>query len=217
MRLAGWKRLYLSKGGKVTLIKSTLSNIPTYFLSLFPIPKGVAHRLEKFQRDFLWCGMEEKPKYHLVNWLQICAPIHSGGLAIRDLGRFNKALLGKWLWRYGSERKALWRSVIDVKYGSLWSGWCSDVGKGPYGVSLWKFIRRGCDTFYPLFSFVVGDGQKVKFWHDSWCGDMFFKEAFPDLFVISRDKDASVADLSLSLMASSIGIFGSLGMSKIGS
>ena len=82
MRLAGWKRLYLSKGGKVTLIKSTLSNIPTYFLSLFPIPKGVAHRLEKFQRDFLWCGMEEKPKYHLVNWLQICAPIHSGGLAI---------------------------------------------------------------------------------------------------------------------------------------
>ena len=33
-RLAGWKRLYLSKGGKVTLIKSTLSNLPTYFLSL---------------------------------------------------------------------------------------------------------------------------------------------------------------------------------------
>ena len=32
-RLAGWKRLYLSKGGKVTLIKSTLSNLPTYFLS----------------------------------------------------------------------------------------------------------------------------------------------------------------------------------------
>jgi hypothetical protein len=39
-RLASWKRLYLSKGGKLTLIKSTLSNIPTYFLSLFPIPAG---------------------------------------------------------------------------------------------------------------------------------------------------------------------------------
>ena len=32
-RLVGWKRLYLFKGGKVTLIKSTLSNLPTYFLS----------------------------------------------------------------------------------------------------------------------------------------------------------------------------------------
>jgi hypothetical protein len=52
-RLAGWKRLYLSKGGKATLVKSTLSNIPTYFLSLFPIPAGVARRLEKLQRDFL--------------------------------------------------------------------------------------------------------------------------------------------------------------------
>jgi hypothetical protein len=45
--LAGWKRLYLSKGGRVTLIKSTLPNLPTYFLSLFPIPVSVANWLEK--------------------------------------------------------------------------------------------------------------------------------------------------------------------------
>ena len=42
-RLAGWKLLYLSKGGRVTLIKSTLSNLPTYFLSLSPIPTVVAN------------------------------------------------------------------------------------------------------------------------------------------------------------------------------
>ena len=52
-RLAGWKRLYLSKGGRVTLIKSTLSNLPTYFLSLFPIPTAMANRIEKLQRNFL--------------------------------------------------------------------------------------------------------------------------------------------------------------------
>jgi hypothetical protein len=28
-QLAPWKRLYLSKGGRVALIKSTLSNLPT--------------------------------------------------------------------------------------------------------------------------------------------------------------------------------------------
>ena len=53
-RLAGWKRLYLSKGGRVTLIKSTLSNLPTYFLSLFPIPASVAKRIEKLQWNFIW-------------------------------------------------------------------------------------------------------------------------------------------------------------------
>ncbi|KAF5473789.1 hypothetical protein F2P56_005747 [Juglans regia] len=44
-KLAAWKRTYLSKGGRITLIKSTLSNIPTYFLSLFPLPIGVANRI----------------------------------------------------------------------------------------------------------------------------------------------------------------------------
>ena len=48
-RLVGWKRLYLSTGGKVTLIKSTLSNLPIYFLSLFSIPVEVANRIEQLQ------------------------------------------------------------------------------------------------------------------------------------------------------------------------
>ena len=44
-KLASWKKLYLSMGGRVTLIKSTLSNLPTYFLSLFPIPASMANRI----------------------------------------------------------------------------------------------------------------------------------------------------------------------------
>jgi hypothetical protein len=77
-RLAGWKRLYLSKGGRLTLIKSTLSNLPTYYLSLFPIPVGVANRLEKLQRDFLWGGLGDEFKFHLVHWSQICTPKMAG-------------------------------------------------------------------------------------------------------------------------------------------
>ena len=52
-RLAIWKRRYISKGGRVTLIRSTLSNLPIYFMTLFWIPSLVCKRLEKIQRDFL--------------------------------------------------------------------------------------------------------------------------------------------------------------------
>ena len=53
-RLSLWKRQYLSKGRRLTLIKSTLSNLPIYFPSLFVIPLKVCARLEKIQKDFLW-------------------------------------------------------------------------------------------------------------------------------------------------------------------
>ena len=67
--LAGWKRMYLSKGGKLALNKSTFSNLPNYFLSLFPILASVAKHIEKSQRDFLWKGLGEEFKFHLVKWL----------------------------------------------------------------------------------------------------------------------------------------------------
>ena len=41
--ISGMETFYLSKRGRVTLIKSTLSNLPTYFLSLFPIPAIVTN------------------------------------------------------------------------------------------------------------------------------------------------------------------------------
>ena len=84
----GWKRLYLSKGGRVILIKSTLSNLPTYFLSLFPIPASVANRIEKLQRNFLWGSFGDDPKIHLVKWDTVCSPISSGGLGIRKIRLF---------------------------------------------------------------------------------------------------------------------------------
>ena len=53
-RLALWKCQFISKGGRITLIRSTLSSMPIYFMSLFRLPRIVKIRLERIQGDFLW-------------------------------------------------------------------------------------------------------------------------------------------------------------------
>jgi len=193
-RLASWQKLYLSKGARVTHIKSTLSNLPTYFLSIFPIPIHVANHIEKLQRDFLCSGIGEEFNYHLVKWDKVCSPISEGGLGFRNLRTFNRALLGKRLWCYGSKRDAWWRVVVDSKYGSLRGGWCSLEPTGAFGVGVWKNIRKGWDSFSRFTRSVMGDGSKISFWHDLWCGDTALKVAFPSLFGIARLKDAIVAN-----------------------
>ena len=87
----------MSKGGRLTLLKSTLLSLPTYYLSLFTIPKVVATRLEHIQRNFLWGLSVECFKYPLVAWEKVCSLRELGGLGIRNLASFNQALLGKWL------------------------------------------------------------------------------------------------------------------------
>ena len=92
------------------------------------------------------------------------------GLGVKCLSSLNKALLCKWSWRFANERGALWNQVIRGKYGEEQGGWCSKEVKGGYGVGLWKAIRREWYIVSNRLSFVVGNGQRVRFWKDRWCG-----------------------------------------------
>jgi hypothetical protein len=91
--------------------------------------------------------------------------LREGGLGIRNLRAFNRALLDKWLWRFGSERDAWWRVMVDFKYGSLWGGWCSLEPTCAFRVRVWKNFRKCWDSFSRFNRLVVGDGSKISFWH----------------------------------------------------
>ena len=90
--LASWKMQYISKGGRLTLIRSTLSSPPIYFLPLFHMPKLVCSRLERIQIKFLWGGGSLEKKPHLVNWVTVCTEKKKGGLGLRSFSKLNKAL-----------------------------------------------------------------------------------------------------------------------------
>jgi hypothetical protein len=99
--------------------QNKLSILPAYFLSIFPLPAGVARKLKRLQRDFLWDSLGGEPRHHLLNWKIICSSVSKGGLGIKNLVLFNKALLGKWLWKFVQEETSLWRHVIVEKYKIL--------------------------------------------------------------------------------------------------
>ncbi|XP_049367921.1 uncharacterized protein LOC125832768 [Solanum verrucosum] len=50
-KLSRWKSQCLSLGGRLTLIKSVLDGLPTYMMSLFPIPKSIEKRLNRVRRS----------------------------------------------------------------------------------------------------------------------------------------------------------------------
>ena len=92
-KLAGWKQLYLSKGGRL-LLKSTLLSLPTYYLSLFTIPQHVADRLEKIQRNFLWGRSNESLNSHLLLGRKLCGQWSLVAWESEKLGCLTKLCLG---------------------------------------------------------------------------------------------------------------------------
>nr|CAN77925.1 hypothetical protein VITISV_028684 [Vitis vinifera] len=180
-KLALWKRQFLSKGGRITLIKSTLASIPLYQMSLFRMPKSVARRLEKLQRNFLWGGANGGNKAHLIKWEVVCMDKKKEGW-------------GKWIWRFAWAKEELWKKVLEAKYGQEEFGWRTRKANGVFGVGVWKEILKESTWCWENMVFKVGKGNKVRFWIDPWCGNNVLSEAFPDLFSMAAQRNVTVED-----------------------
>ena len=62
-------------------------------------------------------------------------------LGVRNLKVHNNSLLTKWLWRYNLEDQALWKELVQHKYGQE-DQWCSEEVTETYGVGVWRTIRN---------------------------------------------------------------------------
>jgi hypothetical protein len=122
----------------------------------------------------------------------VCCPKEIGGWGVRNLVTFNKALLGKWLWRFGLEEHHLWCHVLVAKFGVELGGWRTRDIWGAYGCGLWKGIMAGWVDFFQHVAFEVGQGTRVQFWKDKWCDETVLMDRFPLLFTCSSHCDATL-------------------------
>ncbi|RVX02862.1 hypothetical protein CK203_023169 [Vitis vinifera] len=101
-----------------------VGSLPSQYLGL---PLGAPKKPLQFGD-----GVEEKDK-------------SKGGLGLRKLVLLNKALLGKWIWRFAYDKDNLWKQVITVKYGQEGHGWRAKRAHGAFGVGVWKEIWKETD------------------------------------------------------------------------
>ncbi|RVW77727.1 Transposon TX1 uncharacterized 149 kDa protein [Vitis vinifera] len=167
-RLDGWKKAYLSLGGRITLIQSCLSHIPSYFLSLFKIPVSIASKIEKMQRDFLWSGggREERSPYQMG---------------------------GKWLWRF-LEKGA----VFGIRLLRVYMGHILMDGTPTRWLDGHKMSLEGYCSSFPEFPFCPPSGGQWgenSVLEDLWWGNQTLCSQFADLYRVISVKNLTVSNV----------------------
>ena len=67
-KIRAWGGQWLTKAGKLTLVKAVLSSLPIYQASFLLAPKSIMEQISKLIWDFLWQGGKgNHKKFHLLS------------------------------------------------------------------------------------------------------------------------------------------------------
>ncbi|XP_042026496.1 uncharacterized protein LOC121773661 [Salvia splendens] len=166
-RIHSWSHRFLSFGGRLTLIKSTLGAIPLHIFQVLEPTKEVIKKLESLMARFFWGATGEGRKTHWINWDLICHPYDEGGLGIRKLQEMTDAFSMKLWWRL-REQGSLWAKFMMLKYCSKAAP--SKVKYTGRNSPTWKRILKAGAKAHHLIKWSLGDGE-INVWEDIWFGD----------------------------------------------
>jgi hypothetical protein len=166
-RLPGWEGKFLSSSGRETLVKTVLSSLPIYHLTVFQAKKWLIKRIDCIRRSFLWKG--ENPDnvrggHSLINWPTTCLPKVKGGLGILDLERFTRALRLRWLWFKWKQKQRAWNQ-LEIP--------CDRIDR---------------ELFCASTVVTIGDGKTAPFWCSNWINGTMAKSIAPLLYEKARRK-----------------------------
>ena len=190
-RLSGWRGRLLSQGGRLILVKSVLSALPTFFMSVFQMPARLRRRLEGIMRQFFWHGTDTVRGGALVAWDSVCRPLSNGGLGIRHLHHNNLALMCKWIARVMKPADDILSHLLHEMYGSTldWSLWATPQrGDSPFMAGL----RGTFPLVQQFFRPQLGNGAIFRFWEDNWSDLGRLADGFPRLYALAPDPLAIV-------------------------
>lgn len=90
-----WSFKWLSRAGRLVLIKPMVLAIPVYWASLTWVPKCILLKINKICSRFFWTGQKKDHVTPWVAWDKIVRPKCWGGWGIKDLFPFSESLAAK--------------------------------------------------------------------------------------------------------------------------
>ncbi|XP_048615609.1 uncharacterized protein LOC125588345 [Brassica napus] len=181
----------LSRAGKMTMLKSILTAIPTHIISCFQIPVSLCKRIQSVLTRFWWDGPEGNKKMCWVSWDKLTKPKAEGGLGFRDIQLFNQALLAKVAWRIITVPNCLLARILTGKYCKKQS--FLNVANPSVASHGWRGILWGRELLKEKLGKSIGNGQTTRVWQDVWISlDDQVKPCGP---IKEADLDLTVADL----------------------
>ena len=113
-RINNWILCWLSKGGKLILIKAVLEAIPVYWMH-FWIPLGIIEKIRKLCFKFLQSGKLNALGLPWTSWKILANPKSMGGWGLKVHVVFAKALAAKNVWNI-IQGKGIWVNIAFQKY-----------------------------------------------------------------------------------------------------
>ncbi|KAJ9537654.1 hypothetical protein OSB04_030387 [Centaurea solstitialis] len=165
-RILNWKSKFLSFGGRVQLIKSVLESLQLYWMVIITFPASVIHSLEKLFRDFLWNQGDPSRGKVKVAWETVCKPKSAGGLGLKRLAMWNRALLASNIWDILRKKKSVWISWIYLHRLNASNFWTFIPTNNSSWI--WRKLVELREQFRPFFFNQLGNGVNTNAWEDKW-------------------------------------------------
>lgn len=161
-----WSNRFLSKAGKLTMIKSVLSPVPSHAMQCFKLPLSLCKRIQAAVTKFWWDDKEGERKMAWVSWDKMTQPKEIGGLGVREFQAFNDGFLGKLSWIILNNPDILLSRVLLGKYSSTES-FLEVTAKSSISHG-WRGVLVGRDLLKENLGWVVGNGSSIRVWDDPW-------------------------------------------------
>jgi hypothetical protein len=180
---------FLSQAGRLELVNSVFSALPTFFMCTLKIPAATIKQIDAYRKHCLWRGNDVNSKNATSYMEHDYSAKKQQGLGVVRLETHNKTLLLKYLHKFFNNYDLPWVNLIcNNYYRSDRLPSCSRIGS-----FWWRSLLSLVQNFKGLASPIIGNGRTIFFWDDLWNKGIPAQQ-YPELFSFACNSKLSIKE-----------------------